>query len=82
MQDKVVKSIKDALYKLTEPEVLEGFSTKGKAEATKQSLFDHLPHLLIVHLKRFVYDSVGGTQKSHKHINYSPSFEFEASSFN
>jgi ubiquitin C-terminal hydrolase len=57
--------------------VLEGFNTKSKHAATKQTLFEKLPPVLIVHLKRFIYDSVGGTLKSHKHISYKSILEFD-----
>ncbi|KAJ1328693.1 hypothetical protein BSLG_009928 [Batrachochytrium salamandrivorans] len=70
-----VKTIEDALVNLTTPEVLEGFmsSARGgvRVDATKQNYIESLPPVLILHLKRFVYDSVGGTQKVHKHIGYS-----------
>lgn len=72
----MVKTIDDALLKLTAREVLEGFNTKGKHEATKQLMFDALPRILIIHLKRFVYESVAGTQKSHKHISYPSNLQF------
>ncbi|KAI8909773.1 ubiquitin carboxyl-terminal hydrolase 10 [Gorgonomyces haynaldii] len=76
--DKQVKDIQDALVKMTEPEVLEGFTTNGRSEATKQALFEMLPPMLIIHIKRFIYDSVGGTLKSHKHISYPHELTFNA----
>ncbi|KAJ1344302.1 hypothetical protein BSLG_001442 [Batrachochytrium salamandrivorans] len=57
-----VKTIEDALVNLTTPEVLEGFMSMARGgvrvDATKQNYIESLPPVLILHLKRFVYDSV------------------------
>ncbi|KAI8909248.1 hypothetical protein BC831DRAFT_493833 [Entophlyctis helioformis] len=70
-----VRTIEDALVNLTAPETLEGFTSSARGgtrvEATKQNYIESLPPVLILHLKRFIYDSVGGTQKLHKHVGYS-----------
>jgi ubiquitin C-terminal hydrolase len=42
-----------------------------QADATKQILVETLPHVLVLHLKRFVYAD-GQVQKLHKHIEYTP----------
>lgn len=68
-----VHSITDALRKLPEPEVLsdDWINGKGlKVQATKQVLIETLPPVLILHLKRFLYDNVGGVQKSWKQVGY------------
>ncbi|KNC97016.1 mRNA-binding ubiquitin-specific protease UBP3 [Spizellomyces punctatus DAOM BR117] len=68
-----VRTIEDALINLTAAETLEGFTspTKGnRGDAVKQNYLDSLPPILILHLKRFVYDNVSGTQKVHKHVEY------------
>lgn len=39
-------------------------------DASKQLSFEVLPAVLILHLKRFVYDNVGGTMKSYKRIEF------------
>ncbi|KAJ3096305.1 hypothetical protein HDU97_006035 [Phlyctochytrium planicorne] len=70
-----VHHIEDALHNLIQPEHLDGIANSngaGLVQATKQNLFEHLPPVLILHLKRFVYNSVGGTQKIRKHVAYSP----------
>lgn len=41
-----------------------------KVEATKQIYVESLPPILVLHLKRFLYDNVGGVQKLHKHVSY------------
>lgn len=68
-----VVNIVDALQQIPEPEVLSEDWTNGKGikvTATKQVFIESLPPVLILHLKRFLYDNVGGTQKSWKQIGY------------
>lgn len=73
IQSPGVYSITDALLQLPEPEVLSGDWTNSsglKVRATKQVFIETLPPVLILHLKRFHYDNVGGTQKSWKVVGY------------
>ncbi|KAI8957656.1 cysteine proteinase [Daldinia sp. FL1419] len=69
-----VNNIVDALKGLTRPEILHGDfgSPRGKdATATKQVLIESLPPVLILHLKRFQFDTEGtGTIKIWKKIGY------------
>lgn len=69
-----VSNIIDALKGLTKPETIHGdfSSSRGpKVTATKQIFIETLPPVLILHLKRFQYDSVTrGTQKIWKKIGY------------
>ncbi|KAJ3205221.1 hypothetical protein HK099_000891, partial [Clydaea vesicula] len=67
-----VNTIEDALVNLNVPEHLEDFSSaKGeKIEATKQNFIESIPPILILHLKRFIYNELGGTQKVFKHVEY------------
>jgi ubiquitin carboxyl-terminal hydrolase 10 len=39
-------------------------------DATKQVFIETLPPVLVLHMKRFLYDAVGGVQKSNKAISY------------
>lgn len=68
-----VSNIIDALKGLTKPETLHGdfHSPRGPGStATKQVTIETLPQVLILHLKRFQYDSSGGTQKIWKKVGY------------
>ncbi|KAI0881793.1 cysteine proteinase [Annulohypoxylon maeteangense] len=69
-----VHNIVDALKGLTTPETLHGDfgSSRGKdAVAVKQVFIESLPPVLILHLKRFQFDTEGtGTVKIWKKIGY------------
>lgn len=69
-----IHNIVDALKGLTKPENIQGDfnSPRGpNVTATKQIFIENLPPVLILHLKRFQYDSVtNGTQKIWKRIGY------------
>ncbi|KAI8827873.1 cysteine proteinase [Chytriomyces cf. hyalinus JEL632] len=69
-----VSSIEDGLLNFTAPEVISGYKTGtgSTVDLTKQSFMDSFPRVLIVHLKRFVFDAkIGTTQKLRKHIRFS-----------
>jgi ubiquitin C-terminal hydrolase len=68
-----VHSITDALVQLTELETLHGEwkTNRGvSTRATKQVFVETFPPVLVLQLKRFVYDAVGGTVKVWKKIGY------------
>lgn len=69
-----VHNIIDALKGLTKPESIQGDfnSPRGpNVTATKQMFIETLPPVLILHLKRFQYDSLtGATQKIWKKVGY------------
>lgn len=46
-----------------------------RVEATKQVYLESFPPVLILHLKRFLYDNVGGVQKSAKIVGYGTELE-------
>lgn len=66
-----ISSVQDALISITEPETLDDFAAGGgDVHTTRQALFDQLPPVLILSLKRFLYDEVKGTVKLSKYITY------------
>ncbi|KAI8075836.1 uncharacterized protein B0P05DRAFT_512183 [Gilbertella persicaria] len=69
-----VHSIEDAIANMTVPETMHDYtSPKGiKVDATKQVYLESLPPVLILHMKRFVFDGLSGNvQKLSKKVNYS-----------
>lgn len=42
-----------------------------RVDATKQIYLENLPSVLMLHVKRFVFDNVGGVQKLRKQVAYS-----------
>jgi ubiquitin C-terminal hydrolase len=67
-----VRSVEDALENMTMPETMHDYvSAKGvNTNATKQVFLETLPPVLVLHVKRFVYDNIGGVQKLQKHVRY------------
>ncbi|ORY44279.1 hypothetical protein BCR35DRAFT_311167 [Leucosporidium creatinivorum] len=72
-----VRTITDALLHLTQPEPLPDFLSRAghRVDATKQVYLETFPPVLILHLKRFLYDNVGGVQKSGKIVGYETELE-------
>lgn len=78
IQSPRVHTIEDALYHITEPEVISGVwspQRNATVDATKQVCIEALPPVLVLHLKRFVFDGMYGVQKSTKPIRYGMSLE-------
>jgi len=83
IQEDDVKSVGDALVKNFANEKLDGFvcsKTKKEIDATRSLSIEELPPILILHLKRFVYDAnTGGVQKILKQIEFSVDLEVSKS---
>lgn len=68
-----VRNIVDAIRNIIKPETVSGtFEAHGRVSntATKQQLFETLPPILMIQLKRFQYDEVHGTTKIWKKVGY------------
>lgn len=69
IQDPDIRSVTDALRHITVTETLnDDFDGTGRS-MTRKSFIEKLPPILILHLKRFVYDS-NGAKKVWKKIAY------------
>jgi ubiquitin carboxyl-terminal hydrolase 10 len=69
IQDPHIRSVTDALEHITATETIDpDFDGTGRA-MMRQSFIEKLPPILILHLKRFVYDK-HGTKKVWKKIAY------------
>jgi len=79
IQDQTVQSVTDALAQNFANEKLDGFicsKTKKEIDATRIQSLEELPSILILHLKRFVYDGqTGGVQKTMKQIEFGVDLE-------
>ncbi|CAO3587937.1 unnamed protein product [Absidia cylindrospora] len=73
IQPESVHSIEDAIRNMTLPETMHDYMSPSgvRVDATKQVYLENLPPVLILHVKRFVFDNVGGVQKLRKQVHYS-----------
>ncbi|KAJ3235955.1 hypothetical protein HDU81_011326 [Chytriomyces hyalinus] len=73
-------SIEDGLLNMTAPEIIPGYTsvTGFPVDVSKQNFVDFFPPVLILHLKRFVFNGeTGSTQKLRKHINFNTSLKIK-----
>lgn len=74
-----VHTIEDALLQLVQPETVHGYRPNPTSsilvDATKQVKIETTPPILVIHLKRFGYDEVGGTIKNTKNVGYGKHLE-------
>lgn len=72
IQSDKIRTVQDALESLVARESVQGYTTKTKQEVeiTLRVTLEKLPPVLVLHLKRFVYEKTGGCQKLIKNINY------------
>ncbi|RDD44122.1 Ubiquitin carboxyl-terminal hydrolase 10 [Trichoplax sp. H2] len=81
IHDSEISHIKDAIKKSMGSEQVEHYISgndgkKIKVEATKKMSFERLPKILILHLKRFIFDH-GICQKLTKDVNYDLQLEID-----
>ncbi|KAK3085320.1 hypothetical protein FSP39_001407 [Pinctada imbricata] len=78
IQSEKVLSVRDALDGLVSKESVSGFTcsqTKAELDVMRRMTLEELPPVLILHLKFFVYDKDGGSQKLMKKIDYNIDLE-------
>jgi ubiquitin carboxyl-terminal hydrolase 10 len=70
-----VRTVQDALARISHPQPVYLDDPSGN-EACRQMLIEVLPPVLVIHLKRFLYDpAVGGVVKIGKSIQFTPDLE-------
>ncbi|KAI8982818.1 hypothetical protein BD414DRAFT_491218 [Trametes punicea] len=78
IQPENVKTLRDALQHISHPQQVQiSIPTRPTAiDATQQVLIEALPPVLILHMKRFLYDTkVGDVVKVGKQVSFSPELE-------
>lgn len=72
IQSDKIRTVQDALESLAARESVQGYTTKTKqeVEVSRRVTLEKLPPVLVLHLKRFVYEKSGGCQKLVKNIDY------------
>ncbi|CAD5118000.1 DgyrCDS6741 [Dimorphilus gyrociliatus] len=78
IQPENVNSVRDALEHLASKEVLTDVTsgkTNQQVEATRRTTLEHLPPILILHLKAFVYQKNGGSVKVCKNVDFDCTLE-------
>jgi len=76
-----VEGLEDALNLFMTSELLEDYKdqkTKNEVQASKQSVIESLPKVLVFHLKRFRFDNFEAT-KSSKFVTYPEIFNLPSS---
>ena len=70
-----VHAIEDALARISHLQPVE-LGTSGFGEATQQVLIEALPSVLVLHLKRFLYDvAADGIVKINKPVQFAPELD-------
>ncbi|KAK6480033.1 ubiquitin carboxyl-terminal hydrolase 10 [Huso huso] len=72
IQSEKIRTVQEALETLVARESVQGYTTKSKQEIeiSRRVTLEELPPVLVLHLKRFVYEKTGGCQKLIKNIEY------------
>ncbi|XP_063294840.1 ubiquitin carboxyl-terminal hydrolase 10 isoform X1 [Pelobates fuscus] len=72
IQSEKIRTVQEALESLVARESVQGYTTKTKQEVeiSRRVTLEELPPVLVLHLKRFVFEKTGGCQKLVKNIEY------------
>ncbi|KAL1007254.1 hypothetical protein UPYG_G00084130 [Umbra pygmaea] len=72
IQSEKIRTVQEALETLVARESVQGYTTKSKQEIeiSRRVTLEELPPVLVLHLKRFVFEKTGGCQKLIKNIDY------------
>ncbi|XP_038159396.1 ubiquitin carboxyl-terminal hydrolase 10 isoform X1 [Cyprinodon tularosa] len=72
IQSEKIRTVQEALETLVARESVQGYTTKTKQEIeiSRRVTLEELPPVLVLHLKRFVFEKTGGCQKLTKNIDY------------
>ncbi|XP_046898190.1 ubiquitin carboxyl-terminal hydrolase 10 isoform X1 [Hypomesus transpacificus] len=72
IQSEKIRTVQEALESLVAREAVQGYTTKSKQEIeiSRRVTLEELPPVLVLHLKRFVFEKTGGCQKLVKNIDY------------
>ncbi|KAF4110581.1 ubiquitin carboxyl-terminal hydrolase 10 isoform X1 [Onychostoma macrolepis] len=72
IQSEKIRTVQEALEILVARESVQGYTTKSKQEIeiSRRVTLEELPPVLVLHLKRFVFEKTGGCQKLIKNIDY------------
>uniref|UniRef100_A0A8C6P8B9 Ubiquitin carboxyl-terminal hydrolase n=1 Tax=Nothobranchius furzeri TaxID=105023 RepID=A0A8C6P8B9_NOTFU len=72
IQSEKIRTVQEALEALVARESVQGYTSKTKQEIeiSRRVTLEELPPVLVLHLKRFVFEKTGGCQKLTKNIDY------------
>lgn len=72
IQSEKIRTVQEALETLVARESVQGYTSKTKQEIeiSRRVTLEELPPVLVLHLKRFVFEKTGGCQKLSKIIEY------------
>lgn len=72
IQSDKIRTVQEALETLVARESVQGYTSKTKQEIeiSRRVTLEELPPVLVLHLKRFVFEKSGGCQKLTKNIDY------------
>ncbi|XP_076011499.1 ubiquitin carboxyl-terminal hydrolase 10 isoform X2 [Genypterus blacodes] len=72
IQSEKIRAVQEALEALVARETVQGYTSKTKQEIeiSRRVTLEELPPVLVLHLKRFVFEKTGGCQKLTKIIDY------------